>query len=127
MIMAAASYRGFTLKTAGNSTEIWQVQIKKHLLSGSMAAVKKSIDWFCDTATIIDPKEFSSLENQKQTKANSAQEVFNGYLLKNDTGEANAWYCLFNGRLIKGGKVAIQKHIEAYLQAKQRAEQQQKK
>ncbi|KOO04357.1 DUF3319 domain-containing protein [Vibrio nereis] len=125
--MAAASYRGFTLKTAGNSTEIWQVQIKKHLLSGSMAAVKKSIDWFCDTATIIDPKEFSSLENQKQTKANSAQEVFNGYLLKNDTGEANAWYCLFNGRLIKGGKVAIQKHIEAYLQAKQRAEQQQKK
>ncbi|KOO11680.1 phage tail protein, partial [Vibrio xuii] len=70
--MAAASYRGFTLKTAGNSTEIWQVQIKKHLLSGSMAAVKKSIDWFCDTATIIDPKEFSSLENQKQTKANSA-------------------------------------------------------
>ncbi len=127
MIMAAASYRGFTLKTAGNSTEIWQVQIKKHLLSGSMAAVKKSIDWFCDTATIIDPKEFSSLENQKQTKANSAQEIFNGYLLKNDTGEANAWYCLFNGRLIKGGKVAIQKHIEAYLQAKQRAEQQQKK
>ncbi|WP_282176136.1 DUF3319 domain-containing protein [Vibrio nereis] len=125
--MAAASYRGFTLKTAGNSTEIWQVQIKKHLLSGSMAAVKKSIDWFCDTATIIDPKEFSSLENQKQTKANSAQEIFNGYLLKNDTGEANAWYCLFNGRLIKGGKVAIQKHIEAYLQAKQRAEQQQKK
>lgn len=127
MIMAAASYRGFTLKTAGNSTEIWQVQIKKHLLSGSMAAVKKSIDWFCDTATIIDPKEFSSLENQKQTKAHSAQEFFNGYLLKNDTGEANAWYCLFNGRLIKGGKVAIQKHIEAYLQAKQRAEQQQKK
>lgn len=125
--MAAASYRGFILKTAGNSTEVWQVQIKKHLLSGSMAAVKKSIDWFCDTASIIDPKEFSSLATQKQTQGQAAQEVFNGYLLKNDTGDANGWYCLFNGQLIKGGKLAIQKHIEAYLQAKQRAEKQQMK
>ncbi|CAK4075876.1 hypothetical protein VDT1_4270 [Vibrio sp. 16] len=128
MIMAAATYRGFTLKTAGSSTEIWQVQIKKHVLSGSMAAVKKSIDWFCDTATIIDPKEFSSLASNKgQSEGKATQENFNGYTLKNDTGEVNGWYCFFNGRLIKGGKLAIQKHIEAYLLAKQKAEQQQKK
>lgn len=31
----------------------------------------------------------------------------------------------FNGRLIKGSKIAIQKHIEAYLVARQRAMQQQ--
>lgn len=127
MIMAAATYRGFTLKTAGNSTEIWQVQIKNHLLSGSMAAVKKSIDWFCDTATIIDPKEFSSLANKKAGSGKPSQENFHGFTIKNDTGEPNAWYCFFNGRLIKGGKLAIQKHIEAYLLAKQKAEQQQKK
>ena len=28
--MAAASYRGFTLTTVGESTETWQVTIKKH-------------------------------------------------------------------------------------------------
>ena len=127
--MAAATYRGFVLKTAGSSTEVWQVQIKNHVLSGSMAAVKKSIDWFCDTATIIDPKEFSSLAGKKKAEGTGSptQENFNGFTIKNDTGEANAWYCMFNGRLIKGGKLAIQKHIEAYLLAKQKAEQQQKK
>jgi hypothetical protein len=34
---------------------------------------------------------------------------------------------MFNGRLIKGSKMAIQRHIEAYLVAKQKAQQQQKK
>lgn len=125
--MAAATYRGFTLKTAGNSTEIWQVQIKNHLLSGNMAAVKKSIDWFCDTASIIEPKEFNSLANTQKSEGQSTQENFHGYTIKNDSGEPNAWYCFFNGRLIKGGKLAIQKHIEAYLVAKQKAQQQQKK
>ncbi len=124
-IMAAASYRGFTLKTAGNSTDVWQVQIKRHVLSGSLAAVKKSIDWFCDTATLIDPKEFSALEASRQQASKASQETFNGFTIKNDTGEANGWYCMFNGKLIKGGKLAIQKHIEAYLVAKQKAEQQQ--
>lgn len=122
-IMAAASYRGFTLKSAGNSTDVWQVQIKNHTLQGSMAAVKKSIDWFCDTATIIDPKEFNSLSKQHAASGQPSQEVFHGYTIKNDTGEPNSWYCFFNGRLIKGGKLAIQKHIEAYLVAKQKAQQ----
>ncbi|CAM2885503.1 DUF3319 domain-containing protein [Vibrio neptunius] len=123
MTMAAATYRGFTLKTAGSSTDVWQVQIKNHVLSGSMPAVKKSIDWFCDTATIIDPKEFGSLGNKKQAENNPSQENFHGYTIKNDTGDPNSWYCFFNGKLIKGGKLAIQKHIEAYLLAKQKAEQ----
>ena len=125
--MAAATYRGFTLKTAGNSTDVWQVQIKNHTLSGSMPAVKKSIDWFCDTANIIDPKEFGSLGNKKETEGGPVQEDFHGYTLKNDNGNPNEWYCFFNGKLIKGGKLAMQKHIEAYLIAKQKAEQQQKK
>ncbi|WP_047044701.1 DUF3319 domain-containing protein [Vibrio mexicanus] len=124
--MAVATYRGFNLKTAASSTDVWQVQIKNHVLSGSMAAVKKSIDWFCDTATIIDPREFSSVGQKKQASGQPAQENFNGFALKNDTGEANAWYCFFNGRLIKGSKLGLQKHIEAYLLAKQKAEQQKK-
>ncbi|MCE7651691.1 DUF3319 domain-containing protein [Vibrio fluvialis] len=124
--MAIATYRGFTLKSAPNSTEVWQVQIKNHVLTGNLAAVKKSIDWWCDTASIIDPREFESVGRKREVAA-GAQENFNGFSLKNDTGEANGWYCFFNGRLIKGSKVAIQKHIEAFLLAKQRAETQHKK
>ncbi|MBY7858820.1 DUF3319 domain-containing protein [Vibrio fluvialis] len=124
--MAIATYRGFTLKSAPNSTEVWQVQIKNHVLTGNLAAVKKSIDWWCDTASIIDPREFESV-GRKRDVAAGTQENFNGFSLKNDTGEANGWYCFFNGRLIKGSKVAIQKHIEAFLLAKQRAETQHKK
>ncbi len=126
MRMAIATYRGFTLKSAPNSTEVWQVQIKNHVLTGNLAAVKKSIDWWCDTASIIDPREFESVGRKREVAAGT-QENFNGFSLKNDTGEANGWYCFFNGRLIKGSKVAIQKHIEAFLFAKQRAETQHKK
>ncbi|MEF1292045.1 DUF3319 domain-containing protein, partial [Vibrio sp. M260118] len=72
---------------------------------------------------IIDPKEFNSLSKQHAANGQPSQEVFHGYTIKNDTGEPNSWYCFFNGRLIKGGKVAIQKHIEAYLVAKQKAQQ----
>ncbi|WP_260261715.1 DUF3319 domain-containing protein [Vibrio intestinalis] len=124
--MAVATYRGFNIKTVGTSTDIWQVQIKTRVLQGNMAALKKSIDWFCDTATVIDPKEFSSLSKQREAAGKALQENFYGYMLKNDTGEPNTWYCFFNGRLIKGGKLAIQKHIEAYLIAKKKAEQQKK-
>ncbi|MFV0448188.1 MAG: DUF3319 domain-containing protein [Vibrio sp.] len=124
--MANASYRGFTLQTTKNSTDIWQVRIKSHVLSGSLAAVKKSIDWWCDTASLIDPGEFESVSNTKVTTG-SKEENFNGFTLKNDTGEANAWYCFFNGKLIKGSKLALQKHIEAHLIARQKAAAQQRK
>ncbi|WP_165313872.1 DUF3319 domain-containing protein [Vibrio ziniensis] len=126
--MANASYRGFTLQTAKQSPDIWQVRIKTHVLSGNLAAVKKSIDWWCDTASLIDPSEFESVGKAREAASSAAAEDhFNGFTLKNDTGEANAWYCFFNGRLIKGSKLALQKHIEAYLIAKQRAEAQQRK
>ncbi|MBD0787210.1 DUF3319 domain-containing protein [Vibrio sp. Y2-5] len=124
--MANASYRGFTLQTAKQSADTWQVRIKSHVLSGNLAAVKKSIDWWCDTASLIDPSEFESVGKKREAQG-SKEENFNGFTLKNDTGEANAWYCFFNGRLIKGSKLALQKHIEAYLLAKQRAAAQQRK
>lgn len=124
--MANASYRGFTLQTAKQSADIWQVRIKNHVLSGNLAAVKKSIDWWCDTASLIDPSEFESVGKAREVLG-SKEENFNGFTLKNDTGEANGWYCFFNGRLIKGSKLALQKHIEAHLLAKQRAAAQQRK
>ncbi len=124
--MANASYRGFTLQTAKQSADIWQVRIKNHVLTGNLAAVKKSIDWWCDTASLIDPSEFESVGKTREVTG-SKEENFNGFTLKNDTGEPNSWYCFFNGRLIKGSKLALQKHIEAHLIARQRAAAQQRK
>lgn len=122
--MALSKHRGFTLQSLASDPNIWQVQIKKHVLRGTLPAVKKSIDWFCDASQIIDPREFSSLEGSKQANSGSpASEVFSGHQLKNDTGEPNAWYCMFNGRLLKGGKLAIQNHIEAYNKALAAAKQ----
>ncbi len=112
--MATSMHRGFTLQSSNGDT--WQVKIKNKSLSGNLASVKKSIDWWCDTASIIDPKEFSALNTKKSSS--STEENYNGFLLKNDTNAPDAWYCFFNGRLIKGGKAAIQKHIDAHLAAK---------
>ncbi len=118
--MALASYRGFTLKSIGSSNQTWKVTIKNRELQGTLAAVKKSIDWWCDTASIIDPATLAT--SFEKAPAKGAQENFNGFTIRNDTGENNAWYCMFNGKLIKGGKLAIQRHIEAYLIAKKKAE-----
>ncbi|WP_117234058.1 DUF3319 domain-containing protein [Vibrio maerlii] len=115
--MAITNYRGFNLKGAGSSQDLWQVKIKNHVLSGNLAAVKKSIDWWVDTAQIIDPKSFSDVKAARPGSGKATSEVFAGQQLKNDTGEPNGWYCMFNGKLLKGSKVAIQKHIEAYMKA----------
>ncbi|MGR5209607.1 DUF3319 domain-containing protein [Vibrio rotiferianus] len=127
--MAISNYRGFNLQSGGPDGSTWKVKIKNHVLQGNLSAVKKSIDWWCDTASIIDPKEFASLGQKRGEGGSNQVENFNGYSIKNDTGEPNAWYCMFNGKLIKGSKTAIQRHIEAYLVAKQKAlqAQQQKK
>ncbi len=118
--MANAIYRGLALQTTQDSKDTWQVQIKSHMLIGSLIAVKKSIDWWRDTAVIIDPSEFESI-NSKRAAEISHEDNFNGYILKNDSGEINDWYCFFNGRLVKGSKLAIQKHIDTHSTNKQRA------
>jgi len=115
--MANTMHRGYTLQSNSSNPDVWQVRIKNRVLSGNLAAVKKSIDWWCDTASLIDPKEFSSLAGAKKTESGGVEENYNGYTLKNDDGNPKGWYCFFNGRLIKGGKMALQKHIDAHLAA----------
>ncbi|MGF1740167.1 DUF3319 domain-containing protein [Vibrio profundum] len=125
--MSATLYRGFNLRSAGGSNSVWQVQIKDTTLNGSLNAIKKSVDWYIDTASIINPKEFEGVNKRTEEPGSTVQEDFNGFMLKNDTGEPNAWYCFFNGRLIKGSRLALEKHIKAYLEAKLKAQEQQKK
>ncbi|QIA65269.1 DUF3319 domain-containing protein [Vibrio astriarenae] len=126
--MAFSNYRGFNLKLLSRENDQWQVQIKNRVLQGKLAGIKKSVDWFCDTASIIEPSEFSSFEPKRQVVKGTA-EKFNGFVIQNDTGDVNGWYCMFNGRLLKGAKSAIQKHIEQTLLAmkKHQAAQQLKK
>ncbi|USD68227.1 DUF3319 domain-containing protein [Vibrio sp. SCSIO 43136] len=113
--MANTIHRGVPIQSDNKNPDVWQARIKNKVLTGNLAAVKKSIDWWCDTAQFIDPKEFTSLA-AKRVEAGT-EENYNGFTLKNDTGEPNAWYCFHNGRLLKGGKLAIQKHIDAHLAA----------
>jgi hypothetical protein len=125
--MTVATYRGFNLVSSGTDDDTWQVKIKNHVLTGNMAAVKKSIDWWCDTASIIDPKEFSSIARKREGESKTQHEQFAGFTLQNDTGNPNDWYCIFNGRLIKGGKHALQKHIEKQLLEQYRKNKMKKK
>lgn len=111
--MATTFHRGYCLQS-GSDKDIWYVRIKNHVLSGKLPAVKKSIDWWCDTATIIDPKEFASLAPDRDEEVNEQQEEYKGQLIKSDSGAKNSWYCFFNGKLIKGSKSAIQKHIDKH-------------
>jgi len=112
--MATTFHRGYSIQT-GSDKDVWHVRIKKQILSGNLPAVKKSIDWWCDTATIIDPIEFASLAISVEEEANEQQEEYSGELLKSDSGAKDSWYCFFHGKLIKGSKEAIKKHIDKHV------------
>ncbi len=109
-------YKGLTLKLVQQSPEIWEVTIKKQSFRGPLAAVCKSIDWWQQTAKMIDPKNFVSLQKNAPQQGAATKEEYNGYLLRNDTGAANGWYCMYHGKLLKGGKVKIQQFIDAQRQ-----------
>ncbi|MBM7035694.1 DUF3319 domain-containing protein [Vibrio ulleungensis] len=110
--MTKRVYKGLTLKLAQSSPEIWEVSIKKQTIKGPLQALCKSIDWWQQTAQLVDPKNFASLAKTSETKAGT-KEQYNGYLLNNDTGAPGEWYCMFHGKLLKGGKVKIQQFIDA--------------
>lgn len=112
--MATTFHRGYSIQS-GTDKDVWHVRIKKQILSGNLPAVKKSVDWWCDTATIIDPIEFASLAPKKEEEVTEQHEEYNGQLLKSDSGAKNSWYCFFNGKLIKGSKDAIKKHIDKHV------------
>ncbi len=121
--MSIVRYKGFILKLIKQDIRgVWEVKIGKHKLTGSIEAVKKSIDWFCETSVLIEPKEFGSLGNSKispiKNSKSKKEKKFHGYLLKNDTGDVDAWYCLFEQRLLKGRELAIKKYIEERLMAR---------
>ena len=97
--MAVSIYRGFHLQSAPNSTEIWQVKIKNHVLTGNLAAVKKSIDWWCDMKTFMPPERFNTVA---KPQAQYQTEEYRGFKLINDSGKPNEWYITLRGQLLKG-------------------------
>jgi hypothetical protein len=122
--MAVTTYRGFTLTSTKTADDFWQISIKKQVLTGNLADIKKTIDWWCDTGSVVSPRDLAQMSEQGNTSV--TQQHYHGFTLQNDSGNSNGWYCLFNGRLIKGANASIKKHIDAYLVAKQKAEQSRK-
>ena len=85
--MANSIYRSVHLQSIDANNTVWRAKLKNNVIQGNLAAVKKSIDWWIETASIIDPKEFTSLNKSRGTGGST--ENFNGYQIKNDTGEPN--------------------------------------
>ncbi len=115
--MSITFHRGYSIQSSRKDPDLWHVRIKKEILSGSLSAIKQSIDWWCDTASIIDPKEFKTEVKPQQEE--STEEEYQGFsIINSSTEEANKWYSMVNGKLVKGSNAAIKKHIDRYIAAK---------
>lgn len=114
--MQKSLYRGFFIENKTGVPDDWKVLIKNKVLHGHLSAVKKSIDWWSDTGSIIQPKEFGDMGetaiNEKRDKFKS--EDYKGFQIKNDTGEVNTWYCLYHGKLAKGSLTAIKSFLDKH-------------
>lgn len=112
--MHKSLYRGFFIENKTGIPDGWKVLIKNKMLQGHLSAVKKSIDWWNETGSIIQPKEFGDMGeatlNEKKSKTQT--EEYKGYALKNDTGEMKEWYCLYQGKLAKGSIKAIKTFLD---------------
>ena len=114
--MPAVLYKSFKIEALDSQNDHWFVTVKNRKLEGNLNAIKKSIDWFIDTATLIDPAEFKQLANKGKIEV--VKEDYLGQSLQNDTGDSKQWYCVFNNRLIKGSKEALKKYINQNTKAK---------
>lgn len=114
--MQKSLYRGFFIENKTGVPDDWKVLIKNKVLHGHLSAVKKSIDWWSDTGSIIQPKEFGDMGetaiNEKRDKFQ--YEDYKGFQIKNDTGEAKTWYCLYHGKLAKGSLTAIKSFLDKH-------------
>lgn len=90
----------------------WRVEMKNHLLHGSLPSLKKSIDFFCNTGGIKMPEHFE----KNEMKTNQLESTYCGCILRNLTGDPAGWCCLVNGKLFKGTKLNVEQQIESVLQ-----------
>ncbi|MUK62776.1 DUF3319 domain-containing protein [Aliivibrio fischeri] len=114
--MKKTLYKGFFIENKTGIPDDWKVLIRTHVLHGHLSAVKKSIDWWNEAGTIIDPKEFGDMGesalNEKRSQFKS--EEYKGFTIKNDTGEPKTWYCLYQGKLAKGSLTAIKSFLDKH-------------
>ena len=114
--MQKSLYKGFFIENKTGIPDDWKVLIKNKVLHGHLSAVKKSIDWWSDTGSIIPAKEFGDMGetvlNEKRDKSQSDE--YKGFAIKNDTGEPKAWYCLYHGKLAKGSLAAIKRFLDKH-------------
>ncbi|MCG7495722.1 DUF3319 domain-containing protein [Vibrio sp. Of7-15] len=112
--MGRVYHKGYCIENTGDAEDGWKIRIKNRVLTGHLAAVKKSIDWWCDTASIIDPSELGDMgaEAKAEKEGKKQQEEYLGYNLRNDTGEPKEWYVMHGGQLVKGSLKALKGYID---------------
>lgn len=122
--MSQVFHRGYSIENKSDDTNGWKVRLQNKVLIGNITAVKKSIDWWTDAAVLIEPSEFSDsgeLINEGDSKENAKAQVqkleYKGYIFSNDSGQANEWYFMHGGRLIKGSQKALQDYIDRFNKA----------
>lgn len=114
--MQKSLYKGFFIENKTGVPDDWKVLIKNKVLHGHLSAIKKSIDWWSETGTIIKPKVFGDMGETEVNDKKSKIQIDNhlGFLIKNDTGEPKEWYCMYDGKLLKGFLPSIKTFLDKH-------------
>ncbi|MPX89324.1 MULTISPECIES: DUF3319 domain-containing protein [Salinivibrio] len=108
-------HRGYTIeKTEGGNetTEVYRARVAGKSISGSLQNVKKSIEWWADTNTFVEPADFDDEENDVSSK--KQVEEYKGFRIMNDDPEKDekGWYMIVRGNLMKGSLPALKHFID---------------
>ncbi|PSW20228.1 DUF3319 domain-containing protein [Photobacterium sanctipauli] len=116
-------HRGHNIENASGAPDGWKTTINGSVITNKLTLVKKSIDWWCDMKAFMPPEKFEGVGNQTKQAAQKIED-YKGFKLINDNGEANGWYVMLAGKLLKGSPAAIKKHLDLVLLKRQQAQQQ---
>lgn len=111
-------HRGYNVEVASDDENAYRARLGGKSISGSLLAVKKCIDWWCDTNVLLDPEDF---EEQESTSRATRVEEYKGIQLMSDSKDDDSdWYMIVRGNLMKGSLVALKHFLdknEAMLQS----------
>ncbi|WBA10217.1 DUF3319 domain-containing protein [Salinivibrio kushneri] len=108
-------HRGYAIEKtegSGDVTEEYRARLGGKVISGSLQAVKKSIEWWADTSTLVDPAD---LEEEDTDGAGTRQvEEYKGFRIMNDNPDKDSkgWYMIVRGNLMKGSLPALKQFID---------------
>jgi Protein of unknown function (DUF3319). len=108
-------HRGYTIeKSEGGheTTEVYRARLGGKSISGSLQNVKKSIEWWADTNTFVEPADFD--DDEDDTPSTHQVEEYKGFRIMNDDPEKDekGWYMIVQGKLMKGSLPGLKLFID---------------